>query len=361
MTRTPHNTFAIRAVYEPAGVSEPRYVWDGDWPLAPWLVHGHEELYASVDHMDEQFQYFVEHGPQALAVTNIRATSGHVVLVSGPRGTGKTSLIHRCVAHLAGEIRKVRGQREPAEAELWTMRRGTDGVSVVLLGDVQNQGDGICRNNDGQYAPIADINARIFDQVKRGLTRVESFASLAALPEYADLDSTDLWRAYGALGNVLIRMAHCVLVVVPDLRWRDQNLGNDFLRACSSSVKAGMVFFVESSNSQLAQDIEDEFGDIRKGTNITHLTVGKLSEEDCERFVRRRTAAPGLPSPRVAVAEEAVGGHPPHRRCQTVRDLQDMYYSASQEVIKAQQREISLDHLRRYQERRGLDLGDLGR
>src|SRR4051812_37445859 len=68
-------------------------------PLRPWLHTEHHTYYAPVDHTLEAFENFV--GVVTGAVAG--ATPITCVIVTGPEGCGKTSLVHRCAAALTPE------------------------------------------------------------------------------------------------------------------------------------------------------------------------------------------------------------------------------------------------------------------
>ncbi|MFI7429909.1 hypothetical protein ACIBPB_23205 [Micromonospora sp. NPDC049836] len=65
--------------------------------LQPWGYPEHEHLYLGVDQTQQAYDRFVEFLPP---MRKDGKQPGRLVVVTGERGSGKTSLIHRCVHHL---------------------------------------------------------------------------------------------------------------------------------------------------------------------------------------------------------------------------------------------------------------------
>ncbi|MDG4821727.1 hypothetical protein O7635_07655 [Asanoa sp. WMMD1127] len=74
---------------------------DARTPLNPG-VHGSHEDYADVDHTKEQFEVFKNEFGTGEGVLR----TGRLVVASGPAGSGKTSLVNRCVKHFLAKARE---------------------------------------------------------------------------------------------------------------------------------------------------------------------------------------------------------------------------------------------------------------
>jgi energy-coupling factor transporter ATP-binding protein EcfA2 len=71
-------------------------------PLCPLRIHAHKDRYLSIDGYEERFKEFRTYFAEPVRWTD----KGHLVVVTGDRGYGKTSLIQRCALWLQEEARQ---------------------------------------------------------------------------------------------------------------------------------------------------------------------------------------------------------------------------------------------------------------
>lgn len=81
----PPNPFAVQGLPESRGA------------LRPWDVPEHGDLYLPMDHTQEAYERFAEFVADP---SRDLADTARLVVVTGGRGSGKTSLINRCVYHI---------------------------------------------------------------------------------------------------------------------------------------------------------------------------------------------------------------------------------------------------------------------
>src|SRR5262249_39713859 len=91
--------------------------WPTFQPLAPWYIQGHEDLWVDIEHVPAALHTFRrELGRMAHTIKPRQDGRGHLVVVSGLPGTGKSSLLHMCVHELVGWLDEAAQERARAAA-----------------------------------------------------------------------------------------------------------------------------------------------------------------------------------------------------------------------------------------------------
>ncbi|MFJ8112660.1 hypothetical protein [Streptomyces sp. NPDC096132] len=260
-----------------------------DHPLVPWAEESHAGLWVDVDHAHErvrQFDQWLDRLPEVI-LPNV--DTGHLVVVTGPVGMGKTTLIHQCV-HLAR-------QRLADYARRAAAARGGPGVIrppqplVAMTAGYDNRDDRFSRDKRGQFAATEEINRELRDRVVDTLN-----GKLPAAPLANIRDQPDVYQAFLSLSTLLAEQDALLLVIVPHMDWRDQRGGvrTDFLRTCLRHARSRIVLFVEVSHHDphRAREVVEEFG---AHPALTHLSLGSLTPEDTVKF--SQSARGGHPDP----------------------------------------------------------------
>jgi hypothetical protein len=348
-----HNSFAIPRHSRRHGAMTMDISWTSDWPLVPWSVRGHDELFVLVDDLEEQLRRFREEGPRPEDLRDAEAAHGHLVIVSGDEGVGKTSLIHYCVNDL---VTRLRGPEDPPAAGPgpWADVRLPRNVKILDVAGKLNVEDTLIYRN-GKLAGIEDINRNICDKaldILKGDVD-DRFLQACELPGHQDLSAPVLEVRYRALGRLLMDLGWTALVIVPNIKWMDRDLSRRFLRSCASYSVPGIVFFLESTNSKMQELVADEFSELEMRRVVTHLTIGRLRTSDCAAFVQKRIEVAGsYVNDHVSVADDAVYGYRTSVDYGCVRNLQLIFHGVAEEARQDGVGVIDMDRLRNYQNRR---------
>lgn len=346
-TPEPINPFAIPAPFDVFGSGQVMK-WTEDCPLVPWMVQGHLKLWVPVDHTDELLQRFSTDGPQPMKIVDTGTGTGHVVVVSGPPGSGKTSLINRCIDDLARRMNEYVQRSIETDGDQWQTWSGYPGVHVVTMRGFRNHDNGFS-HEDGITLSVPELNRKIADEVVRKLTEAKVLPKEAT---DARLSSTRVSDVYAVISEELAVKEHFLLIVVPHVSWLNAQASQEFLGSCHSHAKTGIVFFLESSGTSMRQDVEDAFRRYQ-AKHLTHLEIGQMNPQDWESFIRCRTADNGLPGKTISITDEVVSNHPEARLYSNVRELQTFLYAISQEAIADGEEEIGMDRLRGFTQGRG--------
>ncbi|WP_214411922.1 hypothetical protein [Sphaerisporangium fuscum] len=341
------NTFGIPVVLNRVGgTSELRYV-NGS-PLCPWRYRGHWDLYVPVDHTQQAFEEFCE---QAADVDELAAT-GRLVVVSGVEGSGKTALIHRCVYILQRGLAGALGvdPDQGAAGDKWALRPPVPGVSVVDLSDEARR---VAYDNKGQLCPLDAINQKIFKRVV-GDVRKQLSNPAAQLEELASDTSGELVDLYQELSDFLCDREHFMLVILPFVRLGTRQLHVDFLRSYLNFSDRRIVFFAETAEPDVMTSMAPTLSWEERNL-VTHLSIGRLDDADCESFVRSRMSRPGLPQEHVIIAPGTLAGVAPDVHYETVRRLQDSFFQLGEIVRRDGRNEISGDDFKTLEEQRRND------
>jgi energy-coupling factor transporter ATP-binding protein EcfA2 len=215
-----------------------------DEPLVPWRYPGDADYYVEIDGVQQAFEAF-----QAFADWKMLRSSGSLVLVTGPPGCGKTSLINRCLHWLSEEVRG-----EPRD--------------VVIL-DLT----GVARTT----LPLAQRLSLVTDRLvlegrERGFDSEDGIGGLA--------------RPSDAPEEVLARYAEylqrqedtMVAVLLPEVELQQE------LEVFAQIAVPGLIFFTESGFSA----ITDGAPRTTMKRRVLHLRVGPLKAGDASSFVRAR-------------------------------------------------------------------------
>lgn len=213
---------------------------------------------------------------------------GHLIIVDGGTGFGKTSLANRC-AHWLGE------------------QLGTEGHRTVNL--IESEVD----ENETEKR-LQWVFRRAVEEA--GQSVAGHTAELRALAE------TSVTEAFSALGRkVCVGDTSAALIVLmpPDGTAAE-------VRRLAAAAGRGLVFFVEMNDSVQAKECADSYGRGKTTGELTvaRLTLGELNEGDGTRLVKAihaGAASPAIPDP---IIERHFEGERAKNR--SVRNLMQLAY-----------------------------------
>ncbi|MFF5367245.1 ATP-binding protein [Streptomyces sp. NPDC013187] len=337
------NPYGVRKPYGSNGThygghgGKDRAALSADHPLVPWKEPDHLHQWVNVDHSGEELKRFVAgwHDLHDL-LDHVDSGDGRVVLVSGPPGMGKTSLIHRCI-HEA--------QQRVAEAAAGVSDLRT--VFVPTAGLV-NDGRRISVGPDGSFAPIELINIRIRREIAKGLLR-HDFPEARVRSIVAEQDP---FQAYEDMKDLLTQHNALLFAVIPHIRWNDAELRTKFLQTCLSAAPPRIVLFVEVSHGS-AETGREVAAALSGSAAVTHLALRELDSEDIWRFSRSARASDGGPNGLVEPDRSSLMAAHSEWRPSDVRELRAVFHSAADALRSAPHPwPLDADALRPHWERR---------
>ncbi|WP_030155355.1 ATP-binding protein [Streptomyces sp. NRRL S-244] len=292
--RVPKKRQALRNVESPPRV---------DYPLVPWSETSHCEQWVDVDHAKAQVDSFRKWLERLPDVVDSGVNYGSLVVVTGPIGMGKTTLIHRCVHEAQKHIERL--DPDPPLNQVVAMTAGYDNI-----------GDVISLDDNGRFATIPAINAGIVKQVVGELRT-----------KLAHVDTgISKWppgEAFEAISELLEQQDALLFVIVPHIAWKDPGVRSEFLLTCLKHARSRIVLFVEISHAtDRAKEVVKE---VVKHPAVTHLELGRLKGED--RVTFSQAARSGHPDPDAALLTEWEPAD--------VRELRMVYHAAAEHQIRA--------------------------
>ncbi|MEU9629147.1 ATP-binding protein [Streptomyces luteogriseus] len=322
----------------PAGGEPP---WLPCEPLVPWCIEGHEDLWVELEHVPLAVHTFRNQLVQvARNITPDRDGRGHLVVVSGLPGTGKSSLLHRCVHEFVSGLEDPKdgdGDRPDAEprdesSKPWCRREPSGAVCVVPVTGVRNNGRDLESSPSGHTeAPeLSTVIDRIFRTVVKALKKTPGFAEVCG-PE---IDSPDHFDSWHALTDALAQLGRRLAVIIPHIKWEDQDSRWAFLRFCHQKADRGVVFFVETEYTGLEKEIGLIFDETQL-RGVTHLKTGRLAREDWGRYLRLWMELPDIPSPKVDIHEDLLECEPAPWVFVSIAKLQTFLREAADEALQA--------------------------
>lgn len=252
-------------------------------PLVPWCVEGHEDLWVELDHVPVAVHTFRNQVVQvARTITPGRDGRGHLVVVSGLPGTGKSSLLHQCVHEFARGLEEPEGgsdgrpgtERQGGDPASWRGRDPSGAISIVPVTGVRNDGRDLESSSSGHMEPpeLKTVISRIFRSILRELKTTPGFRE-AYGPE---IDSSDHWGSWHAITDALAQLGRRLAVIIPHIQWADRVSRWAFLRFCHQKADRGVVFFIETEYTELEKEIGLIFNETQR-RGVTHLKTGALA------------------------------------------------------------------------------------
>ncbi|MCO6003639.1 ATP-binding protein [Actinoallomurus purpureus] len=259
-------------------------------PLTPWKNPAHIDYYVDVDSCETAFKEFQRVFHDTAALRN----AGGLVLVTGPPGCGKTSLINRC-AH-------------------WLHTESTAAEMSPHIVDLSRR---VPRN-----FVIEKRMRAVYEMLLRDQNRTFSQEVLKSLEECYD----DLWRGYLGVGDAL-GPQRLLLILLPVSELLQE------VRRYAEVVHQRLVFFVESSDPVVAAAA----GSLQPPpeTRVAHLSVGSLQPGDGRRFSMKRAGDDGaacVPPLRLEAAERLLRRRREKNNSLTIGQLQRYLYGVYKEI-----------------------------
>ncbi|MEV4923801.1 ATP-binding protein [Streptomyces roseoverticillatus] len=256
-----------------------------DHPLIAWEDASHADQWVDVDHAQDQLRRFDEVLSRIADIINPGVDRGSLVVVTGPRGMGKTTLIHQCIYRASRHI----GQMG-READAAGISRPITRHIVAMTAGYGNNGRAISRDENGEIASAAVINANVREKIFATLRA--HFPSLGLDPSVSEERP---FKAFNRISTVLAEHDALLFVVVPHIDWTDQGgLRTQFLDTCLSAAQSRIVLFVEISH-ETTETASEALEALIPNDAVTHLMLGGLQEGDTVKF--SQGAGPGHPGP----------------------------------------------------------------
>lgn len=342
-------TFAVPMLGDVFG-DQKEVAWQDRGPLVPWQVRGAEDLWVPIGGTGELVDRFRARGPAPRAIVNTQHQQGHLVVVSGGRGVGKTTFLHKIIHDLEKRLTTVirGGPGTPAApGPLWSERGNDERASVQIVPTAGPENEAVrmgWRDGDPPVRSLETVNRRILGRIREKVgPEIERMAGHR-------LDADDLHQAYEALSKALVSARRAVLILVPDYRWSDERLTKRFYRSCSDYATTGIVFFVESSSSLSGSDLANELRD-PDGSHTIHLPLGPLCPGDWIRFIAKRHGETRIPGSHVRLADDILNGDPEPWMLRSVGELQRALYAVTQRAHENRKAEIDVTTLSDYYNR----------
>ncbi|MFG2874706.1 ATP-binding protein [Streptomyces sp. NPDC048337] len=273
------NPYAVHVPVTKRGLPKPPP--RDDHPLIAWEDENHVHQWVDVDHAEEQLQRFDEALSRFADVINPGVDQGSLVVVTGPRGMGKTTLIHHCIYLAQQRIAQMCRDAEAAGNPLPIAQH-----IVAMTAGYGNNGRPISRDENGEIASAAVINANIREKVIAALR-----AHFPALELDPSISEERPFKAFSRISTVLAEHDSLLFVVVPHIDWTDQGgLRTQFLDTCLTAAQSRIVLFVEISHETVATAGE-VIEALLPNDAVTHLMLGGLKPGDTAKFSQGARAA----------------------------------------------------------------------
>ncbi|NMO33241.1 ATP-binding protein [Streptomyces sp. GMY01] len=331
--------------------------WPTYEPLAPWHITGHEDLWVDIDHLPNALLTFrTEVGAMARGIRPGEDGHGHLVVVSGLPGTGKSSLLHRCVHEL---VQLLDGFAQPAgddpeqpedaagpvrQERPWSRRRPARTAHVVRIDGNANEGRGLGSPPGAKpFVPQYDMTVhRIARLIVEKLCADEEFA--AAWHREDRPEQPDPYLAWRRLTTTLEACGRALVVIVPHIDWQDADIARRFLRFCYDRSTRGVVFFVETKRTDAGRDIDTFFTEKeRKG--ITHLQTSALRPQDWGKYLRHWMEVRDIPAPKIVIHDDVLDYQPETWALLSISRLQDCLRQVSQEAVLNDEGQLRKSHV----------------
>ncbi|MEU1102682.1 ATP-binding protein [Streptomyces tibetensis] len=336
------NPYGVRKPYGANGADhgdhggKARASLSADHPLVPWKQPDHLHQWVDVDHSREELDRFGTSWPPLGELLDGSSGHGRVVIVSGPPGMGKTSLIHRCIHEVRQRV---------AAAAAWA---GDPLPVCVPTAGLANDGRRISVDPDGAFAPTSLINARIRREIAKSL-RLHDFPESRVQSIVAEEDP---FQAYSDMSELLVQHNALLLAVIPHIRWNDAALRARFLSTCLSNAHTRIVLFVEVSHGA-AETAREVAATLSDSAAVTHLALRELNSEDIWRFSHSARASDDGPNGLVKPDRSSLMAAHSEWRPSDVRELRTVFHSAADALRSAPYPwPIDADALRPHWERR---------
>lgn len=342
-----HNGFAIPRLYKMSGATTPTWKYVGDWPLTPWIVHGHDDLYAPVDATQRLYDDFIRRVPPPDDLLDVLDNPGPpLVVVSGGKQCGKSSLMNRCANYLAETLSATPAAPMPDKNWRWAEKQWSDNVDFVVLRDVGGPKSLIYGKYGSREELSESFGQHMYEVIAEKLEQRPPFSGKIAA-------AGPLESRYRKLSTLLLDNRHHVLVLVPKVPYRSQEVYESLLHACYVHRAAGIVMFLECSESEAQLELSQDVWQFEKEapSKVIHLRIGSLNVTDCAEFIKVRLS-PGLwNSPFVEVAPETFSGDQSGLDYSCVGELQKIFFGLAGELIASGKTRITLELLSSYRDR----------
>ncbi|WEH39884.1 hypothetical protein OG233_10505 [Streptomyces sp. NBC_01218] len=296
-----------------------------DHPLVPWDDASHVGQWVDVDHARDQLDLFEECLRRLAHMVSPQVDRGHLVVVTGPVGMGKTTLIHRCIHRAQQVIENAAARAEPPARALRHV--------VAMTAGYVNDGRGICVDDNGDFASTAAINETIRDKIVAALR--------TGLPTADGVDpvlhGASTSKAFAAISALLAEENALLLAVVPHIEWKDPGVRSKFLMTCLSHAQSRILLFVEVSHgaSETAGEVVRELAADRA---FTHLALGPLQPDDAVTFGRSARSDhpdPDDPADDLTLREAVLRARAARWQPGDVRELRQIFHAAAEAHTRA--------------------------
>ncbi|MFI2431929.1 hypothetical protein [Streptomyces sp. NPDC018693] len=295
-----------------------------DHPLVPWEEPSHAGQWVGVDHAEEQVRKFEECLGLLPEMILPQVDRGHVVVVTGPVGMGKTTLIHRCVHLMRERLSEYAARAEGGAA-------GPDAIRppepvVVMTGGYRNHADSVSVDERGRFATTEGINGAIRKKIVTELERRFTDAVKGRVPT-----DGDVFEAFAEISTILAEQDAMLLALVPHMGWRDDmgSVRTEFLRSCLRHARSRIVLFVEVGHHDPRTAHDDVIAVLGDQPALTHLSLGSLTPEDTVKF--SQAARAGHPDPDAPLPAVDAPRDPDAWSRSDVRQLRKTCFSVAEE------------------------------